>query len=658
MAFAIPAHAYAENIRGKTDGWCFTPEGVMYIQDGNKLYGKRWIGGHIYDFGNNGYLRHEQWVDNRFHISEFGCYDNGFATIDGKDYFFKRFKKQTGLVPLDGKVYAFNSDGVGMTGFFNYEGSVYYADTNHVIQTGWQLILKPLASNIQTGIRQIPTLDIEKRGEIILSQQAPDAQEETSLDEFRPIREEEDDSIFQMRICCYYFGGKNGRMIHGRTKNIQDEKYAFADDGTLLRSTEAYGYRVKADGTIACSEWYYGKYYDSHGNVFAEDISSKTDGWCFTPEGVSYLRNENKAIGRHFIHGKLYDFGVNGYLQFDRWLDDKYHASELGYFDDGFTNIDGVDYYFENWAKQTGIVQVGDTRYAFGNDGMGLTGVFDYDGAVYYAGEDHSLQTGWQMIPTIQDYYLQADDEPRSIMCNEPSCDSLGQYFAMTTSYGPLDNPPQTGICRYYFDKETGQLVRGRLHDIKNDKYAFAEDGTLLRSTSAYGCRVKSDGTIVRNEWYDGRYYDSEGSKMEYYGSEGSHGRLFFPEQGNWSVALNTCYYPEYAEDCQYTADLYDSAAYIIPYSGEGCDPVIADHSNQGFNILWDAWVGETVVIVRDGYVYKYEIVDKQNHGYNYDYGIDTIYGNPYYSFHGCISMYTCNSNWQDVTVVWMRRYE
>lgn len=123
--------------------------------------------------------------------------------------------------------------------------------------------------------------------------------------------------------------------------------------------------------------------------------------------------------------------------------------------------------------------------------------------------------------------------------------------------------------------------------------------------------------------------------------SRGSMGRLYSPSIGI-DVAL-------FRSQAQSVCDARDSACYFYL----GGSPVIADHTNQGFNRIRSAVPGSTLFYISDGNtVTTYRCIASYN-GRNTGYDLTDESGVPASSkYPGSTILYTCRQDWQHVSIV------
>ena len=126
----------------------------------------------------------------------------------------------------------------------------------------------------------------------------------------------------------------------------------------------------------------------------------------------------------------------------------------------------------------------------------------------------------------------------------------------------------------------------------------------------------------------------------------GTAGKLYIPAQ-SFCVNLND----STPDNCQYIVNCENSAA-VLDYAF--CpNIVIADHWNQGFEAIKSCSIGDECMLVRNGVVYTYECVKVDPAGHNVGNDVYDGNGASIYEYGtNYLSMYTCNDNWHNVTVV------
>lgn len=106
-----------------------------------------------------------------------------------------------------------------------------------------------------------------------------------------------------------------------------------------------------------------------------------------------------------------------------------------------------------------------------------------------------------------------------------------------------------------------------------------------------------------------------------------------------------------YASSSQATVDAADSAAYFYT-SGH---VTIADHKHQGFSAIRSCSKGMKASLSTSGGTKNYICVDRIN-GHNTGYELtDSSYNSIDNMYPGTLVLYTCNENWQNVTIVFLK---
>ena len=184
--------------------------------------------------------------------------------------------------------------------------------------------------------------------------------------------------LYEINYKLYYFGS-NGFLKIGWIK--EDGYVGYADKDGKITQGEA-----KVDG----------KYY-----YFQPETGQLYTGWV-TLDGVTYCFDEtgHPRTGTYQEDGKIWELDtdgrvknrLNGWRETDGVL--KYYDNS-GALAQGWTEIDGKDYFFVDGVSQTGWVETdAGTRYLDGN-GNQMTGWYVIDGQPYAFGADGELKQGW-----------------------------------------------------------------------------------------------------------------------------------------------------------------------------------------------------------------------------------------------------------------------
>ena len=134
--------------------------------------------------------------------------------------------------------------------------------------------------------------------------------------------------------------------------------------------------------------------------------------------------------------------------------------------------------------------------------------------------------------------------------------------------------------------------------------------------------------------------------------SPGAYGRLYIP-----SVGISVQLYETVNGDhkAQGYVDAWDSAAYRISHKG-GCG-FIADHYNQGFIDIKNCEVGCFCYIISENGVEVFKCV-KTTNGRNDGSNLYTADGEKLSDIdYADFACYTCDGNWQNVYMVFFKRF-
>lgn len=356
----------------------------------------------------------------------------------------------------------------------------------------------------------------------------------------------------------------------------------------------------------------------------------------------------------------------------------------------GFVTRDGASYYFDSKGlMQTGIVTIGDCVFGFDTDGKQIAGRTYVNGTLYdFSGEAHSAVSG--LVELDGGLYDFLPDGRQALGIQEVD----GKVYAFTGKDGmSVTGWVDEGGDHYYIsddhqERNGIQEIDGKLYRFENSRvvggdavengkrYSFTgENCTALINTWAsdhqyfYG---EDRAAVTGIQLIDGRYYrfgddgklsEDLGSKEEYEakqaaerlektlqqaaGNQGDAGNFCVPDLGI-NVALYACniHVSADTEDVsQAVCDRQNSAVYF----SDCAQPIIADHSNQGFASLANAY-GKYVYVTRGGARTRYVCTGVYSGENN---GTDLICNGAFIinSRFASLVAYTCNTSWRDIIV-------
>lgn len=128
----------------------------------------------------------------------------------------------------------------------------------------------------------------------------------------------------------WWYRHSDGSYTRNNWEYINGAWYHFDNSGYMQTSKWIGNYYVKADGTMAKSEWVDDKYYVDANGVWdrtkqpaqAQWIKEGSKWWYRHADG-SYTRNNWEQIG-----GAWYHFDKNGYMEVSKWIGDYYVGSD------------------------------------------------------------------------------------------------------------------------------------------------------------------------------------------------------------------------------------------------------------------------------------------------------------------------------------------
>lgn len=176
-------------------------------------------------------------------------------------------------------------------------------------------------------------------------------------------------------------------------------------------------------------------------------------GWQTVSDQTYYFKKDGTAAtGTVTIQGSEYNFQKEGILLHGWSEDGKSFYDEKGKkTSTNWVEDNGVKYYFdENGNCVTGWQEIEGQEYYFGSDGKMATGQFDVDGTTYFTDSDGVFRTGWQVI-NGQDYYY----------------------------------------------AKNGEVTKNQILDIDGTKWAFDENGNLIKNAEKDGYKIDENGVAT-----------------------------------------------------------------------------------------------------------------------------------------------------------------
>ena len=310
----------------------------------------------------------------------------------------------------------------------------------------------------------------------------------------------------------YY--GNDGYYFIGTYNYIDDQKYAFDDDGYALTGWQQfYGdwyylsekgmyytnqwvdggqYYVNSDGRMLTNTWIDDStYVDSNGKKTANQWVQVNGKWKYKL-GDSTYANQRMVL----YNGKYYAVDYNGYMAEDEVV--------------SISNSNANNYVY-------GLVHAG-------KDGVLLKGWHtDNDDNTYYFGDDYISYSKGVYTIEGKSYYFESYRLVKSstFVWDGKVYSSDANGVATLTDTAGETKWFQVGGCWYYL--KDGEVLKNTLEEINGSYYYFDLDGILVcsRTFDYNGNRyyANSDGVVVMNKNYWGKtdngqtfYYDENGS--------------------------------------------------------------------------------------------------------------------------------------------------
>ena len=232
---------------------------------------------------------------------------------------------------------------------------------------------------------------------------------------------------------------------------------------------------------------------------------------------VYYYHNYRKQYGWINLSGQRYHADANGFIQ-TGWFQDE---SGIYYLDPnngglaavGFADIDGAHYYFnENGQRCTGLLNLGGTVYYANADGQCQRGFVQLEDGIRYFDEQYVMHTG--LTPIGDKLYL---FDANGLMLTGMHALETGKYMFGADGIALSGWYSNEQGQRFYFGQGNAAVVG--LQTIDKDVYLFGDDGVMFTGWSgdvASRFYFGPDGKMIKG-WnaIDGQnYYFAEDGKM------------------------------------------------------------------------------------------------------------------------------------------------
>ncbi|WP_081860964.1 GH25 family lysozyme [Butyrivibrio sp. AE2032] len=232
---------------------------------------------------------------------------------------------------------------------------------------------------------------------------------------------------------------------------------------------------------------------------------------------VYYYHNYRKQYGWINLSGQKYHADGNGFIQ-TGWFQDEsgiyYLNPEAGGLAAvGFADIDGAHYYFdENGVRRTGLLNLGGTVYYANADGVCQRGFLQLEDGIRYFDDQYVMRTGLTQIGDKL-YYFDAN----GIMQTGMIALETGKYMFGADGIAVSGWYSNEQGQRFYFGPGNAAVVG--LQTIEKAAYLFGEDGVMFTGWSgdvAARYYFGPDGKMVTgwNAIEGKNFYFAEDGKM------------------------------------------------------------------------------------------------------------------------------------------------
>lgn len=561
-------------------GWFTDEDGAIYYfgPEGYALTGEQVIGGKTYTFDEDGRLLTDaeqsdyvwQTKDGKTYcVDADGNYVTGLAEINGALYYFDEDGvRQSGWHTIDGKKYYFSDlDGRAPKGWYTIEGKTYYFSDEGYALTGEQTIggqkytfdengqlIDKQASSSSTSRSSRPASSSTTQtaggggGEPPAAQSTEQVSQYTwkQVDGKYYYQNEAGDrkkGLQQIEGNLYYLDPASGARQYGWQK-INGELYYFdtktgagAKGWFTTKNPHAAQNAPAARVMAAAGEYTY--YFGSNGAAVKGVV---------TLDGRIYYFNDDfiQKAGWQTVNGKLYYFGDADGGAVTGWADLPgggrcYLSPEAGNAVTGIAVIGGETYYFiSSGAMQTGWFTLNGKVYCFDAEGRAMKNTFaDWEGDVYYLGQDGAALTGSQKIDDGQYYF--GESGVRQVGWQVVG--GKNYYFDPANGQALKSTWMQNGTARLYLGGD-GAAVTG-VHLIGTSRYYFDSNGVMQTGWQTANNRryyFASDGVAVSG-WQplggDKYYFGSEGYALTDIQKVGEH-YYFFAANGAMQTGWQT----------------------------------------------------------------------------------------------------------------------
>ena len=341
----------------------------------------------------------------------------------------------------------------------------------------------------------------------------------------------------------WYYLNESGAMAKGmcwvyNKGDYDNGKYEYFDDNGIWQENNPI---KKNDWSLVDGKWYYysegkpytgwvGSYYISHGVMCTNTyIEGNNVDYYVDHEGVYQKNSWVKIPGYEGEYSWRYA-GTDGKILKNVWVGD-YYIDRSGYMvsngivDTGYYGLckfadDGK---FIGYVKKSDWNKVGDKWYYVDSNGSLLKGKQVIGGKTYYFKEwDYEMYANTTVYDDVNHELVFVGSDGTVSKANGWQLGEYGQWYYLENGI-PKNGWINYGGKRYYLSPSTltGSKEVWNEDTGERERYFFDQDGAVCEPNDGW-FSIKSDdytywyyiknGEAVRNRWYNGHYFHSDGT--------------------------------------------------------------------------------------------------------------------------------------------------
>ena len=455
---------------------------------------------------------------------------SGWVYEDGGYAYYVDGEKLTGVAQVDGLYYDFGENGVNngqtpYTGLFEVSGKKYYAQFGN-LATGWITVgsdyyyFNTTSNYAVTGEFKIgnQTYTFDNAGRLIKGAIVKTSNGNRYYWAGRLISRE----WIEMEDGIHY-ANDDGYLVYGDYPVIEDATadaiWWHFDETTGVREYICDGFVTMNGAKYYCEngEWFYGAVLTEDGIIFCSANGLvKTNGACYVSNALEVTAG---------LETGYYYCDENGYIQ-----------------KDGFADLSGSTYYFENYIRAKGLKKIGEDYYFF-NTGSGK---MIKNATVYIGANGYGLAGGYYDFTADGKMYQPDPNGPKAVIEENGKLYFTIDGVKQKNGLNELDG-------EYYYAQPNGELATGIVwvsyrNDLipeTNGYFAFAEDGKMIKTG------------FVTGGGYTYYYEDTVRAKgLKKIGED-----YYFFNKGSGKMSINATIWLSAADGYGFASGLYDFMA-------------------------------------------------------------------------------------------------